>query len=885
MTRLWLRGLLRRPGAFLGTVAGIAVAVALFASLGAFLSAANGSMTARASGTVAVDWQVEVAAGADTAGVAKTVKDATGVRASLPVRYTPVDALIATTGGTTQTTGAGMVLEIPAEYTSTFPKQVRFLTGARAGVLIAQQTASNLHVGPGDRVTIRTQGGSDIRVTVAGVIDLPQANSLFQIVGAPPQSQPVAPPDNVLLLPSAEFATLSASMDPAKQAAITTQLHVMLSHRLPPDPASAYTSVVEAAHNLDAAMAGSGQIGDNLGAALDASRADAAYATVLFLFLGLPGAALSAMLTFAIARGARARRLRDQALLRTRGASLRVIGTLVAVEAVLAGLVGGVIGLGGAALIGWAMFGSPTFGSSVAAAIGWPAVALTAGLLIAALAILLPALRDFRTAEVARARTQLPIRRDPWWMRIYLDLLLIAIAGVLLLVTTQNGYTLVLAPEGVTAIQIDYWAFFGPALLWVGSGLLIWRLTDVVLTRGRRAVTAAARPVAGNLASTASATMTRQRSLFATSIVMLSLALAFAISTAVFNATYQQQAEADARLTNGADVAVSYPPGSATSPAALDALRTLPGVDTVEPLQHRYAYVGNDLQDLFGVRAETIGATASLQNAYFQGGTAQDLMHKLATTRDAVLVSAETVKDYQLHLGDTINLRLQNPRSGELTTVPFRYVGVANEFPTAPKDSFLVANASYVAEKTGDPAVSVALVNTGTADPADVARSLQHELGTSATVVPIGAARSAVGSSLTSVDLAGLTRIELIFAFVLAAASGGVVFALGIVERRRSFAIASVLGATPRQLRSLALVEAFTVSVGGLVAGALLGWGLSAALVGVLSGVFDPPPDTLTVPWWSLAGVAVAAVGAILISALIAAQNSKRPAIESLRAT
>jgi len=366
---------------------------------------------------------------------------------------------------------------------------------------------------------------------------------------------------------------------------------------------------------------------------------------------------------------------------------------------------------------------------------------------------------------------------------------------------------------------------------------------------------------------------------------MLSLALAFAISTAVFNATYQQQAEVDARLTNGADVAVNYAPGSGITPAALDTLRNVSGVDSVEPLQHRYAYVGNDLQDLFGVRADRIGATASLQNAYFQRGTASDLMHKLATTPDAVLVSAETVNDYQLQLGDTVNLRLQKTGTGELVTVPFRYIGVANEFPTAPKDSFLVANASYVAEKTGDPSVATALVNTGTANPADVARSLQQQLGTSAKVVPIGEVRSAVGSSLTSVDLAGLTRIELVFAFVLAAASGGVVFALGIAERRRSFAIASVLGATARQLRSLALVEAITVSTGGLVTGTILGWGLSAALVAVLTGVFDPPPDVLAVPWWSLVIIAVAAVGAILVSALVAAHHSKRPAIESLRAT
>lgn len=37
--------------------------------------------------------------------------------------------------------------------------------------------------------------------------------------------------------------------------------------------------------------------------------------------------------------------------------------------------------------------------------------------------------------------------------------------------------------------------------------------------------------------------------------------------------------------------------------------------------------------------------------------------------------------------------------------MPFHYVGVVREFPTAPSDSFLVANAEYVADATGSDAV------------------------------------------------------------------------------------------------------------------------------------------------------------------------------------
>ena len=56
--------------------------------------------------------------------------------------------------------------------------------------------------------------------------------------------------------------------------------------------------------------------------------------------------------------------------------------------------------------------------------------------------------------------------------------------------------------------------------------------------------------------------------------------------------------------------------------------------------------VGNDLQDLFGVRPSTIVAAGQLQDAYFIGGTAQSVMATLGRQRDGILVSAETAHDF-----------------------------------------------------------------------------------------------------------------------------------------------------------------------------------------------------------------------------------------------
>ncbi|MDQ6727155.1 MAG: ABC transporter permease [Actinomycetota bacterium] len=881
----WLRGLAaRRRGRLTAAAAGVAIAVALLASIGSFLSASKATMTARAAADVAVDWQVQAQTGADPGAVLAAVKGAPGVTQAAPVGFAATSGLQATTGGSTQTTGAGVVVGLPDGYRSAFPGELRDLAGAGSGVLLAQQTAANLHAAPGDTVTVARAGLPAVELRVDGVVDLPQADSLFQAVGAPAGAQPQAPPDNVLLVPTAQWHTLFDPLAQTRPDLVHTQIHARLSHHLATDPSAAYADVAGRARNLEVKLAGTGLVGDNLAATLGAARSDALYAQILFLFLGLPGAVLAGLLTAAVAGAGADRRRKEQALLRARGAANRQLVRLGTVEAAAVGAVGATVGLGLALLLGKLAFGTVGFGATPVAAIGWAAGSAAAGLAIAATTIAVPAWRDARGVTVATGRLAVGRAGTPRWARYGLDLGLLGAGGLVFWLTGRGGYKLVLAPEGVPTISVSYWAFAGPALLWSGAGLFAWRVADLVLGRGRPLIRRLARPVAGSLAGTVAASMSRQRRLLARALVLVALTTAFAASTAVFNATYRQQADVDARLTNGADVTVTESPGSTVGPAAGAAQLTgLPGVRSVEPIQHRFAYVGADLQDLYGVRAATVADATKLQDAYFQGGTARQLMATLASAPDSILVSAETVKDFQLNPGDQLRLRLQDGRTKQFSTVAFHYAGIAKEFPTAPHDSFLVANADYVAKMTGTDAVGAFLIDTGGASPATVADRVRGVVGAQAQVTDLATSRRVVGSSLTAVDLAGLTRVELGFALVLAAASTGLVLALGIAERRRTFAIASALGAKARQLGGFVWTEALFVTAGGLGAGALGGWVLSHMLVKVLTGVFDPPPAALAVPWSYLITVGGVAVAATALAAIGAIRATRRPAIAVIR--
>jgi putative ABC transport system permease protein len=175
---VWLNGLLhRRAGRLVSAAIGVAVAVAMLASLGSFLTAAQRSMTARAVGAVAVDWQVQLAQNTSQATVLDILNQDAGVSAALPVGYAHSDGLTNAKGD--RATGGAVVLGVPADYFTRFPRSRRPLVGADHGVLAMQQTAANVGIAPGATVTIGRAGLASVPVTVDGVIDLASADTLL----------------------------------------------------------------------------------------------------------------------------------------------------------------------------------------------------------------------------------------------------------------------------------------------------------------------------------------------------------------------------------------------------------------------------------------------------------------------------------------------------------------------------------------------------------------------------------------------------------------------------------------------------------------------------------------------------------------------------------
>jgi putative ABC transport system permease protein len=673
---------------------------------------------------------------------------------------------------------------------------------------------------------------------------MPQEDSFFQTVGAPAGVGPSAPPDNVLIVPDRMFAKLVVG-EP-----IVRQVHVSFDHSwLSQDPAAAAGQVTAARNHLETELTGAALVGDNIGAALSAAREDALYGQLLFLLLGVPSFVVALSVTALVITVRGERRVRELSLLRIRGASGVVLSTVVAGEAAIV--------LAGGLLLGWpaaVLAGHWAFGTG---RVAWGWFAAGAGMLVLVVSGALAsaarrslrrdadALQGVRTVEV-------PLAGRPWPLRVYADLALLAGAAVVFWLVARGGYQVVVVPEGVPTTSVNWAALLAPALAWPGLALFVWRLVDLASGRLRT-------PREKDGAELIRAAVRRRRRTVARGATVLAVAIGVAGSTAVFTATYREQSRLDVALTVGADVAMALPSDPTQASRLAAKARQAPAVRASSVQTHRYAYVGNDLQDFYGIDPTTISAATPLRDAFVPGGTIASDLQQLQAHPDGVLLSAETLHDYQLHPGDSLRLRLQAGPSQQYTAIPFTVLGQVSEWPTAPKDSFIVANNNYASRMTQQPGAPTLLLSS--TSPLRTANSLRTQLGAAAHVNDITTARSSVTttSGLAATDLGGLARLQLGFGVLFAVSGFGLALLIGVLQRRRAVVLLGALGATGRQRGRFLAAEARTVLVGGLLGGVAIGTAIAVMLVRVMTGIFDPPPDHAVVPWTyvTLLGVAV----------------------------
>ncbi|HEY0316759.1 MAG TPA: FtsX-like permease family protein [Solirubrobacterales bacterium] len=891
--QLGLARLRRRPGQTLTQALVLAAAVALLGAMILFIGHSLRTMTASATRSVPLDLQGPVADYGKARTLAAEISKRPEVAQASPVATAPFAGVSHSGAAGITDAGAGAILAVPPNYLSHI-ETFRFLRGGLrpGGIVLDQQLAATLRARVGDTVRLRLGGGQKQTFTVGGVALVTAPDVLFQPLNPLLGPAPAQPPANIAILPVGTFAqtlggrlpTLStadagAAAVPGTVSGVQWQVQAQIDRAgFTGSPSEAFKRSGQVTKSIESSFPGKIQFVDNLSEELETASGDALYAEALFIMLAVPGALLALGLAYLAALGTVDRDRQELALLRARGASRRQLLAMALTESSIVGLFAGLLGAGIAFVaVATLIEGSVGLNASRAVAVVLISIVLaTVGGLVARLATGLRSLSE----TVASGRRSVERERKPLWQRLYLDFIALALSGLIYWLTASTGFSAVVNPDSNPTLSLSIYMFFAPALLWIGATLLLVRLRGKAFGWfAARLARISGRP---DRRTFLFASASRRGAAINRGLVFVGLLLAFGVSMSVFAATYNQQAGIDAQLTLGANVSATAPPGVTARKGLAKRIEGVQGVTTTSAVDHSYAYVGPDLQDTFGIEPSTIGSATTLRDSYFIGGGAKTMMSRLESTRDGILVSKETITDYSLNVGDLLRLRILNHRSGKFRVVPFHVVGTVQEFPSAPRDSFMVANLSYL--QRADQAGGANVVFAGTSEnPAAVAARVSSATrGFGVTVKDIRRQAVQTVSSITTVDLTGISHLEQAFAIVLAAAAMWLFVNVVVNERRHEFATMAALGASLRDIGAFVRAEAVAVLAAAAGLAAVLGWLMAEMLIAMLQHVFDPPPDHLAVPWGFLALLALGALAGALLAGAVAANSLRRLRLGSI---
>jgi putative ABC transport system permease protein len=252
---------------------------------------------------------------------------------------------------------------------------------------------------------------------------------------------------------------------------------------------------------------------------------------------------LAILLTFLITGSGAKHRKQDGVILQVHGAAPRQIITLEALEAFAVGICGAIAGII-LAFIAIKMFIHIDL-TRDKNTILWTLISSLAGLSIAMITILLPTWKQLKNTNV-KASKSIRSSVKPLWQKVYLDVFLLGISLIEYLRISSTGFKVVLAPEGIASVSVNYESFISPLCLWLGGVLLAIRFVDFCLNKGRNVIAKVIGPVSGKLSKIVASSLSRERVFLIRGIILVAMALSFAVSTSIFNTTYNAQSRVDA---------------------------------------------------------------------------------------------------------------------------------------------------------------------------------------------------------------------------------------------------------------------------------------------------------------------------------------------------
>lgn len=864
-----LKLILRNKRRTLTYLFGLVLAVGLFSGILFFVDASADKMTQAAIAPVVVDMQVRSSlAQPDMSPVRKVLEGEAFVTHVEPVVIAEFTSLSLPLSN--QATATGKLFVLQPSYYGAYDA-LRLLSGEAtpSGVLISQTAANDLGLLIGDSVAVNfDQLATPYMVEVTGIVDPTGAFFLFASTDPAHEGEYNPEPYDVFITPERWEADLAVPLtNPPAPADLDSkpiqaqkplyELHVGINHNLlPSDPTKASVFVDTQRRQMEKQFPGEIQITNNLADSLQQAQSDVLWAKLLFLFLGMPGVTLAAYLSKYATDLLTGPQRREIGMLRARGAAPRQIIFSMTITSFLIALIGTVLGVLAGLGTTVFLFGPAVIAPSVLGQYTQSIIyAFVAGLLLTGVATYLPIRATLKSEIYHERRLAEHTIRPPFWARVYLDVINLAIAGVIFWITrTGGGFKPEVGAEG-SSLSLGFFVFLAPFFLWIGLTLLLNRVLASGVSRGAGVIQRILRRIFGDLGFMAGRSITRRAPQIASAVIIVSLALSFGISLGIFTHTYQIQKAVDARFELGSDIKLTTASTQQQTAAFVNDIAKVSGVSAVSPVKRSQAYVGSSMETVFGIDPQSYTLAVEPADNFFIGTSAAQAMQGLANVTNGVLVSQELANAYDIRPGDPVIIRLPRTANadGPMAETRLQAVGVIQFFPTTQQDAFLVMNQTFLQSVTHNDKIDYFLIRTSES-PHDVATRLQETLGSQVSMKTddIETAILTLGNSLTSLNLQGLGSIEQGYSVIIISLGLAIFLLAMIYERAKEFGAMRAVGGSISQIGRVLWSESLTVGVLSVSIGSIIGLTLGRVFVSLLKVLYTIPPKGMAIPWGEL---------------------------------
>ena len=762
--------------------------------------------------------------------------------------------------GRSRAGGPAKIFGFDADYARR-DRTVRIVDGelSPTGAVLSAEAAAAMSLRIGDNVSVALPDHSTLDLRVSGIADLTRARSLFSSRRGGDLETFIYSPHSVTVSPRLFADTVLPAFERAASARGARlkspplrEIDITLDRKLlDSDPATALVQTHGLAADVSAVAAHQDYLLDNISNTLDVAAADAAVAKRLFIFLGLPGCLLAAILAAYAGAVLAAAQRREQATLRIRGASrrhlLRMLTLRTAALTAAGSAVGLALGYGAVAVIlGQQSLNRASTSSLLTSAL----IGSISGLLATGTALYVTGRRSI-DREINQDRAQLAERR-PLWRRAGLDLI-----GIVLLAAGTVAALRAHAFEGAAgsvyfgrAVELNLALLVLPVAVWITGSLLAARAFGTLLARSQPKSTS---DIGRPLPSLYRFSVGRRPWPIGNGAVVVSLIVALATSLGAFTASYDATKAADARYATGSDLRITPSPTSRRTYAVTDApvFRT-DGVAAATAVIYGVSNVilrsarTSDPANLAAIDPRGYPSVAPVSDAQFSSGDAAGALRTLATDRTGVLVSREMATFLKAKVGDPLSVLLVRA-TPEQVEVTLHIVALFERLPGFPEGADAVMSIDEHAARVPTKAPDFFLAAAASNDDPGLRRaltSLRRGPGT-ADALQIDTRSTTLAkdqSSLAALNIAGLTNLDSTFALAMAAVAIAIfVFGL-LLQRRREYITLRAQGLQPRTIRLLIAAEASTVAAGGAVAGLLVGAAMGYYFVTVLRPLFVLAP-------------------------------------------